>query len=173
MMTRVDPIGFPKFRRSLLDQVDNGVHAPLAETDIDNFDRIMNINARGNLVCVRAQVAAMLKQEPKTWTSRNGTRDIGRGAIVNIASANSYVGLPGKGSYTISKHAFMAITKMACKFRYPHRPRIRRWEEYPGPAISFRNAIADGRKPWITAPRAFVSTPCVRPGCARRCWTKS
>jgi NAD(P)-dependent dehydrogenase (short-subunit alcohol dehydrogenase family) len=75
----------------------------------------MHINARGNLVCVRAEVAAMRKQEPKTWGSRNGPRDIGRGAIVNIASANSYVGLPGKGSYTISKHAFMAITKMAGK----------------------------------------------------------
>lgn len=91
------------------------MHAPIADTDIDNFDRVMHINARGNLVCVRAQVAAMLKQEPKTWSSRNGTRDIGRGVIVNIASANSYVGLPGKGSYTISKHAFMAITKMAGK----------------------------------------------------------
>ncbi|KAI1099781.1 oxidoreductase [Jackrogersella minutella] len=93
--------------------VDNGVHAPFAETDVENFDRIMNINARGNLICVRAQVAAMRKQEPKTWTSRNATRDIGRGVIVNLASANSFVGLPGKGSYTISKHAFMAITKMA------------------------------------------------------------
>ncbi|KAI1394461.1 oxidoreductase [Hypoxylon trugodes] len=92
---------------------DNGVHKQLADTDIENFDRIMNINARGNLLCVRAQVAAMRKQDPKTWKSRNGTRDIGRGAIVNLASANSFAGLPGKGSYTISKHAFMGITKMA------------------------------------------------------------
>ncbi|KAI3332599.1 oxidoreductase [Ustulina deusta] len=100
--------------------VDNGVNAPIAETDIDNFDRIMHINARGNLVCVRAQVAAMRKQTPKTWTSRNGTRDIGRGVIVNLASANSFVGLPGKGSYTISKHAFMGITKMTV--RLDHAP---------------------------------------------------
>ena len=57
----------------------------------------------------------MLKQEPKTWSSRNGTRDIGRGVIVNVASANSYVGLPSKASYTISKHASLAITKMAGK----------------------------------------------------------
>lgn len=97
------------------EQVDNGVNAPFAETDIDNFDRVMRINARGNLICVRAQIAAMRKQKPKTWSSRNGTRDIGRGVIVNVASANSFVGLPGKGSYTISKHAFMGITKMAGK----------------------------------------------------------
>lgn len=105
------------------------MHAPISETDMDNFDRIMNINARGNLLCVKAQVAAMLKQEPKTWTSRNGTRDIGRGAIVNIASANSYVGLPSKGSYTISKHAFMATTKMAGKKAVPG-PSIASFLEY-------------------------------------------
>lgn len=75
----------------------------------------MHINARGNLLCVQAEVRAMLKQEPKTWSSRNGTRDIGRGVIVNVASANSYVGLPGKGSYSISKHAHLAITKQAGK----------------------------------------------------------
>ncbi|KAK7752532.1 hypothetical protein SLS62_005500 [Diatrype stigma] len=93
--------------------VDNGPHAPIAETDVENFDRVMHINTRGNLICVRAQTAAMRKQDPKTWSSRNGTRDIGRGVIVNLASANSFAGLPGKGAYTISKHACMGITKMA------------------------------------------------------------
>ncbi|EED14519.1 oxidoreductase, short-chain dehydrogenase/reductase family [Talaromyces stipitatus ATCC 10500] len=93
--------------------VDNGVHAPIADTDIEGFDRIMTINARGMLLCVRAEAAAMRKQEPRTFTSRNGVRDIGRGAIVNVASANSSVGLPGKGSYTISKHACLGLTKMA------------------------------------------------------------
>jgi hypothetical protein len=113
-------------------QVDNGVHASLADTDIENFDRVMSINARGNLLCVRAEAAAMRKQTPKTWASRNGTRDIGRGVIINIASANSFAGLPGKGAYTISKHASMGITKMADEsepypkpgsFRIAHRCR--------------------------------------------------
>lgn len=98
-------------------QIDNGTHAPLADTDIENFDRVMSINTRGNLLCVRAQAAAMRKQSPKTWTSRNGTRDIGRGVIINIGSANSFAGLPGKGAYTISKHASMGITKMAGMYR--------------------------------------------------------
>ncbi|KAL4967199.1 SDR family NAD(P)-dependent oxidoreductase [Aspergillus stella-maris] len=92
--------------------IDNGVHTPIAETDLDNFDNIMKINTRGMLLCCRAQAAAMRKQEPKTFTSRNGSRDIGRGAIINVASANSFAGLPGKGSYTISKHACMGVTKM-------------------------------------------------------------
>ncbi|PLB50192.1 oxidoreductase [Aspergillus steynii IBT 23096] len=93
--------------------IDNGVQTPVADTDIENFDRIMNINAKGMMLCVRAQTAAMRKQTPKTFQGRNGTRDIGRGAIVNIASAHSFVGLPGKMSYTMSKHAVMALTKMA------------------------------------------------------------
>jgi NAD(P)-dependent dehydrogenase (short-subunit alcohol dehydrogenase family) len=50
----------------------------------------------------------MRKQTPKTFTGRNGTRD----AIVNIASAIVFVGLPGKGSYAMSKHAAMGLTKM-------------------------------------------------------------
>jgi NAD(P)-dependent dehydrogenase (short-subunit alcohol dehydrogenase family) len=49
------------------------------------------------------------------WISRNRTREIGRGAIVNAAPANSFAGLPGKVSYTVSKHAAMGITKMAGK----------------------------------------------------------
>ncbi|THC91028.1 hypothetical protein EYZ11_009510 [Aspergillus tanneri] len=93
--------------------VDNGVHCPVADTNIENFERIMNINAKGMMLCVRAQCAAMRKQSPKTVQGRNGTRDIGRGAIVNIASANAFAGLPGKMSYTVSKHAVMGLTKMA------------------------------------------------------------
>ncbi|PLB54877.1 oxidoreductase [Aspergillus steynii IBT 23096] len=93
--------------------VDNGVHCPVAETDIENFERIMNINAKGMMMCVRAQCAAMRKQTHRQVQGRNGMRDIGRGAIVNIASANSFAGMPGKMSYTVSKHAVMGITKMA------------------------------------------------------------
>lgn len=85
----------------------------MADTDIDNFDRIMRINARGMTLCVRAQTAAMRKQDPKFYNGRSGRREIGRGAIVNCASANSYAGLPGKMSYTVSKHAVMGLTKMA------------------------------------------------------------
>ena len=104
----------------LFTQIDNGKHAPLAETDISNFENIMDVNTRGLMLCVRAELAAMRKQSPKEFKSRNGTRDIGRGAIVNLASANSFAGLPGKGSYTISKHAVMGLTKMAGK----HNPQL-------------------------------------------------
>ncbi|PWY66392.1 oxidoreductase [Aspergillus sclerotioniger CBS 115572] len=94
--------------------VDNGTHYSVAETDISNFDRVMKINARGMMLCCRAEAAAMRRQSPRMFKSQNGgaSRDIGRGAIVNIASANSFAGLPGKMCYTVSKHACMAVTKM-------------------------------------------------------------
>ena len=73
----------------------------------------MNINSTGLMLCVRAELEAMRIQDPKSYTSRSGTRDIGRGVIINIASANSFAGLPGKMAYTVSKHAVLGITKMA------------------------------------------------------------
>ncbi|QKX55354.1 uncharacterized protein TRUGW13939_02446 [Talaromyces rugulosus] len=45
-----------------------------ASTDIENYDLIMTINAKGMLLGVRAELQAMQKQPPKTFTSRNGTR---------------------------------------------------------------------------------------------------
>lgn len=80
---------------------------------MQNFDSVMNINTRGNLLCVKAQVRAMRRQTPQTWSSRNGERDIGRGVVINLDSANSYVGMPHKASYTVSKHASLAVTKTA------------------------------------------------------------
>jgi NAD(P)-dependent dehydrogenase (short-subunit alcohol dehydrogenase family) len=85
----------------------------VADTDIANFDRIMQVNSKGMMLCVREEIAAMRKQHPRTFSGRGGSRDIGRGAIVNCASANSFAGLPGKMSYTVSKHAVMGLTKMA------------------------------------------------------------
>lgn len=96
-------------------KIDNGVHTPISDTDIDSFDQVMNVNTRGLMLCIRAQAAAMRKQQPKMFKSRNGERDIGRGAIVNLGSGNSFVGLPGKVSYTVSKHADMGLTKTAGK----------------------------------------------------------
>jgi len=93
--------------------IDNGTHMPVADTNIENFDKVMNINAKGTMLCVRAEAAAMRKQEPRSFKGRNGERDVGRGSIVNIASANSFAGLPGKMSYTVSKHAVLGLTKMA------------------------------------------------------------
>jgi NAD(P)-dependent dehydrogenase (short-subunit alcohol dehydrogenase family) len=103
-------------------QKDQNVWKPIAETDVATYDRIMEINARGMLLCCKAEAAVLRKQSPKTFTGRNGTRDIGRGAIVNIASANAFVGLPGKVSYAMSKHAAMGLIKMVGMWFNPILP---------------------------------------------------
>lgn len=40
---------------------DTHVHCPVAETDIENFDRLLNNNAKGMTMCLRAQCAAIRK----------------------------------------------------------------------------------------------------------------
>ena len=57
----------------------------------------------------------MKKQESRIVKGRNGERDVGRGSIVNVNSALSYVAVPGKIGYIASKHAALGITKSAGK----------------------------------------------------------
>ena len=65
------------------------------------------------MICTRAVSKVMLAQDSRSVKTRSGTRNIGRGSIVNIGSANSYAALPGKVAYVTSKHAMMGITKTA------------------------------------------------------------
>ena len=102
-----------KLRRRLLYQIDNDVHEAIYDSSIDDFDNVLDINAKGVLTCTRAVSKAMLAQESRSVTTRNGTRDVGKGSIVNLGSANSYAALPGKVAYVASKHAMMGITKTA------------------------------------------------------------
>ncbi|TEY78489.1 hypothetical protein BOTCAL_0048g00150 [Botryotinia calthae] len=93
--------------------IDHLANVPFAEASVEDFDKVMSVNAKGLMLCVRAEVNAMLAQETRKITSRSGERDIGRGVILNVGSANSYAGLPAKMAYTVSKHAVMGLTKMA------------------------------------------------------------
>lgn len=79
---------------------------------MDDYDRVMSVSARGILLCSRAAVRIMEKQDARTHTTRTGaTRDIGRGVIVNVASVLSYAAVAGKVGYIASKHAVLGITK--------------------------------------------------------------
>ena len=79
----------------------------------------MTINAKGVFLCLRAVAKAMQAQEPRSVQIRNRTKDIGRGSIVVIASANSYAPVPGKVAYISSKFATMGIVKSAGKLVIP------------------------------------------------------
>ena len=91
----------------------------MGEIDVADFERVMDVNAKGMFLSMRVQLNAMEKQEPRSYATRNGVREIGRGAIVNIASAHSHLPLSNKVSYIAAKHADMGLLKSAGAFQ-PH-----------------------------------------------------
>lgn len=104
-------------------QVDVKEYVPITETSEDDYDRLMDINAKGAFLVSRAVARLMKEQEPKTITlPRHGTRDLGRGSIVNVASAASHAVVPAKLPYCASKHALLGITR-ACGMSLYRLPR--------------------------------------------------
>ncbi|KAE8331449.1 hypothetical protein BDV39DRAFT_201100 [Aspergillus sergii] len=68
------------------------------------FDRDQNINLRGLFFCERAELRAMLKQEPDS-------RYTARGSIVNVSSMAGLVGLGDLPVYSASKHGVVGLSK--------------------------------------------------------------
>ncbi|MFN6453029.1 MAG: SDR family oxidoreductase [Nostoc sp. EfeVER01] len=76
-----------------------GENPSLIEQTKAEYDRTMNVNVKGVWLSMKYEIAQMLKQ--------------GSGSIVNMASANGVIGLPGVPLYTASKHAVVGLTKAA------------------------------------------------------------
>lgn len=73
---------------------------PLHEQSIEDFDKIVSVNARGLFLCMKYEIQQMLTQ--------------GSGAIVNNSSVNGLVAaLAGISPYIASKHAVMGLTRAA------------------------------------------------------------
>lgn len=76
-----------------------GMMASTVECTEENWDRTLAINLKGVWLCMKAEIAQMLKQ--------------GGGAIVNTASVAGLVGFAGLPAYVASKHAVVGLTKTA------------------------------------------------------------
>ncbi|MGY1810822.1 SDR family NAD(P)-dependent oxidoreductase [Blastococcus sp. SYSU D00669] len=73
---------------------------PLADCDEESFDRLIAVNLRSVFLCTKYEIRAMRTQ--------------GRGgAVVNIASTNSFRPQPHQPAYTASKHGVLGLTRAA------------------------------------------------------------
>ena len=76
-----------------------GPSAPIAETQLDDWHRVIAINLHGVFYGMRYQIPAMLES--------------GGGAIVNMSSILGSVGWRGSVGYVAAKHALLGMTRTA------------------------------------------------------------
>ncbi|WP_108261320.1 glucose 1-dehydrogenase [Mangrovicoccus ximenensis] len=69
----------------------------LDEVPTDELDLILGINLRGVMLCMKYELAQMVKA--------------GRGSIVNCSSLGGLVGVPGRAGYHAAKHGVHGLTK--------------------------------------------------------------
>lgn len=87
-----------------------GASAPLHESDVHAFDRVMRINVRGVYLGLRAVLREM--------------RTRGRGAVVNTSSVAGLRARAGLASYVASKHAVLGLTRTAAVEAADHGIRV-------------------------------------------------
>ncbi len=104
-----------------------GAAAPAGETDLDEWQRVIDINLNGVLYGMRYQIPAML---------RAGAQ---QSAIVNMASIHGSVAALGNGAYTAAKHGVVGLTRNAAAEYGPQGLRI----NSVGPAYIETPLLAD------------------------------
>ncbi|KAI3086613.1 hypothetical protein CBS147339_457 [Penicillium roqueforti] len=80
-----------------------------AETSLEEFDRVNNINYRGCWLSSRAELRQMVSQSE--LPSHDPNRPGQRGAVVNVASQLGIVSRPGAPAYCASKSAVIGMTR--------------------------------------------------------------
>ena len=73
--------------------------APVAEIELEEWDRILDINLRGTFVCMKHELAQMVRQ--------------GSGVVINTSSGAGIRGVAGGAAYAASKHAIIGLTRSA------------------------------------------------------------
>jgi 3-oxoacyl-[acyl-carrier protein] reductase len=82
----------------------NPGRVPLVDITVDEWDRVMDINARGTFLCVRE----MLRRRKET--------SIEHGRIITVSSVAGQIGgLQSGAAYSASKGAVLSLTKVAAR----------------------------------------------------------
>lgn len=84
-----------------------GKVVPFVEQTQENWDVVMNTNARGVFLSMLYEIPQMLKQDQG-------------GVIINNASTSGHIGFPVIPAYVASKHAIIGLTKSAA-LAYPQQ----------------------------------------------------
>ena len=77
----------------------------------EEWDRVLDINLKGNFLCMKHEARAML-------AGGHG------GAIVNVGSVNSFLGFPTGSAYVASKHGQIGLTTSVSAELAPHGIRV-------------------------------------------------
>jgi len=85
--------------------------APVHEMSEEMWSRVMDINVKGNFLCLKYQAKAMIQ-------AGNG------GAIVNVGSVNSFLGFGGGAAYSTSKAAQITLSSSAAADLAPYGIRV-------------------------------------------------
>lgn len=93
-----------------------GTFGPLVETTVEQWDRLMAVNARGPFLLCREAIPYLKQQE--------------YAFIINIASVVGTKGYANQAAYSASKHALMGLTKALA--REVHADGIRAHAICPG-----------------------------------------
>jgi NAD(P)-dependent dehydrogenase (short-subunit alcohol dehydrogenase family) len=70
---------------------------PFEQTEVADWDRVVNTDLRGTFLCTRRAIRSMLRT--------------GGGSIVNISSTHSVASLPGAAPYDAAKWGMIGLTK--------------------------------------------------------------
>jgi 3alpha(or 20beta)-hydroxysteroid dehydrogenase len=95
---------------ALVNNAGVGSGGTIQDTSLEEFWRVIRINQVGVFLGMRAAVPAMIAA--------------GGGTIVNTASTSGLVGIAGTSAYTASKHAVIAMTRVAALELGPYRIRV-------------------------------------------------
>jgi len=107
---------FSSMRRScpalelLVNNAGIGLFAPALEVEVEQWERVMDVNARGTFLMSQAAFGWM--------------KESGGGRIINIASAVGIKGYANQAVYTASKHAVMGITRALAREGQPWGIRV-------------------------------------------------